>query len=87
MEPNICWVIKNGHKVRFWKDPWVPSCGRIEDHLLFSIPVGADNFPVSSFGDIDWWHWDRFWDLLPNWVCDKIYAIQPPSPGQDDSIC
>lgn len=87
MEKNITWIIKNGHNVRFWKDPLVPHVGSLEDHVQGFLPTGEWEFSVSScVGDMGW-QWNRFQSLLSDKICGKIASLRPPSWGEEDFPC
>lgn len=34
---NCSWDINNGERIRFWKDIWMPSHGKLEDHAIQGI--------------------------------------------------
>jgi hypothetical protein len=84
---NITWVIRDGVDTHFWRHPWIPNVGVLEDHILASIPREELNFPVNHYASNGLWKWDKIRSIVPNDICDKIAVIKPPSQGAPDFPC
>lgn len=83
VEHNISWVLRNGHSVRFWQDPWVPGFGPLSEHVD-DIPDRERNFMVSSYVSDNGWKWDIFPSNLPSHIRNKIASIKPPCSSFED---
>ncbi|GAU36816.1 hypothetical protein TSUD_219190 [Trifolium subterraneum] len=84
---NITWVIRDGVDSQFWRHPWIPNVGALEDHIAASIPREELNFPVNHYASDGLWKWDKIRSIVPNDICDKIAVIKPPSQGAPDFPC
>ncbi|GAU38761.1 hypothetical protein TSUD_64920 [Trifolium subterraneum] len=84
---NITWVIRDGVDSQFWRQPWIPNVGALEDHIAASIPKEELNFPVNNYASDGLWKWDKIRSIVPNDICDKIAVIKPPSQGAPDFPC
>lgn len=82
VEKGILWVVKCGHGVRFWLDPWVPEMGILSNHALVDISDNARNYYVSAYSENGGWNWAVL--QLPSHVCSKIASLQPPEESLDD---
>lgn len=84
VEKGILWGIQNGKQTCFWKDNWVPGVGVLEDFCHNNLPPEEESAFVSDYAIDNGWCWDKFSNLLPDWVCDQIASVKPPSIGRDD---
>ncbi|KAJ1391223.1 Reverse transcriptase zinc-binding domain [Sesbania bispinosa] len=48
LDQCTCWILGDGLSTRFWKDIFVPNCGRLCDHHIASIPVDMKDLPKFS---------------------------------------
>lgn len=84
VENGILWIIKSGHDVRFWDDPWVPDLGVLSDHALLPIPEMERNLTVMHFFEHGLWNWPLLCQVLPIIVCHKIASICLPDGSLED---
>ncbi|KAF7827295.1 putative ribonuclease H protein At1g65750 family [Senna tora] len=77
---GIEWRLGDDKHAKFWSDAWIPNCGKLVE--LATSPVSQSELQevvadyITPSGG---WDWDRFEYRLPDQVCAKITAIQPPS--------
>lgn len=83
---NISWVVNNGEHVRFWKDVWILGLRKLESVFPNIIPLGENNFTVSSYVSNSEWKWDTLQRLLPAHTCNFIASIKPPQAGIMDTM-
>ncbi|KAF7820682.1 putative ribonuclease H protein At1g65750 family [Senna tora] len=82
VEGGFEWRVGDGRMINFWTDAWVPSCGRLCDIALASVPTERLNDKIADFVTLSRdWEWHRFEYLVPVHARLKIGAIMPPSNG------
>ena len=80
VQDNLIWRLGNGNSVSFWQDKWIPSCSRLRDHLLQSVPAHLVNVKVKDLVlNSGGWDWNSFQHLLPSRICSLIASFPPPS--------
>jgi hypothetical protein len=84
VKSHIRWVINDGHGTRFWRDPWIPNCGALEDHYEASIPSTEIEYSVSNYVINENWNWDLITNRLPDSICSLIAKLKVPTNGKND---
>jgi hypothetical protein len=72
--------------VRFWEDKWIDDNTRISD-LDHSIPEEARGWMVKDVAlPTGEWNFELLQQSLPSSIIQKLHAIVPPHPSQEEDI-
>ncbi|CAA0836733.1 LIM domain-containing protein WLIM2a [Striga hermonthica] len=82
------WVLGNGMRIRFWRDPWLGSAGPlirfVHNHVYIDNIFSTVAEHVDACGN---WEWHRFHGILPSTLVPRIAGTLPlKETAEDDRI-
>lgn len=80
VQSNIRWVIRNRHRVHFWRDHWLPGIPSLSDLFDERVPMNEQNFSVSHYAKDGSWDWLRLQQHLDDYICQQIAISKPLLP-------
>lgn len=76
---GIRWQVRDGSKIRFWKDYWVMKNVILKDYVVMSVPSNMLDNSIREYVDNNGqWNWVAFSNYLPHRLVLAIVAIMPP---------
>ncbi|KAF7801954.1 ribonuclease H [Senna tora] len=84
IQSNTGWEIRNGSKVLFWLDDWVPTIGPLILRCICSVNEDLLTTNVAHYVQDNEWKLDIIQELLPFDIVTKIMGMVPPIPSDID---